>query len=66
MMMNMLENTHSTLGVEVYTYDVDSDQKFTQEQGVRSVPTLKFFEGGEIKRVKPGVMSEASLKEFVS
>jgi len=66
MMMKMLENTHSTLGVEVYTYDVDSDQKFTQEQGVRSVPTLKFFEGGEIKRSKPGVMSEASLKEFVS
>jgi predicted DsbA family dithiol-disulfide isomerase len=52
--------------VEVYTYDVDSDHKFTQEQGVRSVPTLKFFEGGEIKRAKPGVMSEDALKEFVS
>jgi thioredoxin 1 len=66
MLMKILGDVEPKLGVEVYTYDVDSDHKFTQEQGVRSVPTLKFIENGEIKRSKSGVMSEANLIEFVS
>jgi len=66
MLMRVLEESAPNLGVEVYTYDVDSDHKFTQSQGVRSVPTLKFFQNGEIKNVKTGVLSQAGLQELVS
>jgi thioredoxin 1 len=66
MLMKILEESEPNLGVQVYTYDVDSDHKFTQNHGVRSVPTLKFFKEGEIKASKSGVMSEAGIKEFIS
>jgi thioredoxin 1 len=66
MLMKMLEQSEPALGVEVYTFDVDSDQNFTREHAVRSVPTLKFIENGEIKRVKTGMMSEVALKDFVA
>jgi thioredoxin 1 len=66
MLMKILGDVEPKLGVQVYTYDVDSDHEFTKIHGVRSVPTLKFIENGEIKRSKSGVMSEASIAEFVS
>jgi thiol-disulfide isomerase/thioredoxin len=66
MMMRTLEDHESDLGVQVYTFDVDTDQKFTQEHSVRGVPTLKYFENGEIKRTKSGVMGLPQLREFVS
>jgi thioredoxin 1 len=66
MLMKILGDAEPNLGVQVYTFDVESDHKFTQDHGVRGVPTLMFIENGTIKRSKSGVMSEASLKEFVS
>ena len=38
---NILSDSEELLNVPVYTYNVDNDQKFTQEFNVRSVPTLK-------------------------
>ena len=66
MMMRTLEDSESDLGVEVFTFDVDSDSKFTQEHGVRGVPTLKFIQNGEVIRAKSGVMGLPQLREFVS
>lgn len=66
MLMKILENSEPNLGVPVYTFDVDSDSKFTQEQNVRGVPTLKYFENGQIKKVKSGVMTEPQIRELIS
>ena len=65
MLKNILISAESELGVPVYTYDIDSDHTFTSSSGVRSVPTLKLYEGGTEVRVKSGVMSAQQLKEFV-
>ena len=44
---NILSDSEELLNVPVYTYNVDTDKKFTQEFNVRSVPTLKLFDGGK-------------------
>ena len=65
MLKNILTSTESELGVPVYSYNIDSDHAFTSTSGVRSVPTLKLYDGGNEVRVKSGVMSAQQIKEFV-
>lgn len=65
-MMKTLEESEESLNVPVYTFDVDSDQNFSREQGVRGVPTLKFIENGQIKNTKSGVMGFGQLQQFIT
>lgn len=65
-MMKTLEESEQSLNVPVYTFDVDSDQNFSREQGVRGVPTLKFIENGQIKNTKSGVMGFGQLQQFIT
>jgi thioredoxin-like negative regulator of GroEL len=50
----------------VYTYNVDTDRNFTQEFNVRSVPTVKLFDGGKVVNSGSGVMNINQLQSFVS
>jgi thioredoxin-like negative regulator of GroEL len=34
--------------------------------GVRSIPTIKVFDGGEVKDTRVGVLAEQGIKELVS
>ena len=63
---NILSDSEELLNVPVYTYNVDTDQKFTQEFNVRSVPTLKLFDGGKVVNSGSGVMNINQLQSFVS
>lgn len=65
MLMNILKTTESELDVPVYTYDVDSDHSFTSEMGIKSVPTVKLYNGGQVVNTKSGVMNPQQIKEFV-
>jgi len=57
----------SSLSVPVYKFDIDSDIDFAvSEMGVRSVPTLKFFKGGEITNTKVGVVPVNDLVELIN
>lgn len=50
--------------VAVYKYNIESDREFTSELGIRSVPTIKAFKGGQEIATKVGVLQEAQLREM--
>ena len=43
--------------VTVATVDIDDNPRLAAQYGVRSVPTVMLFEGGEVKRVLVGARS---------
>lgn len=52
--------------VQMYTMDIDKNREFVSSLGIRSIPTIKVFDGGEVKDTKVGVIAEQSIKELVS
>ena len=52
--------------VQMYTMDIDKNREFVSSLGIRSIPTIKIFDGGEVKDTKVGVLAEQSIKELVS
>ena len=52
--------------VQMYTMDVDLNMDFAKKYGVRSVPTIKSFNVGEVSNTKVGVLSEGQIKELVT
>jgi thioredoxin 1 len=56
----------NTSDVQMYTLDVDSNRDFAMKYGVRSVPTIKTFNVGEVTNTKVGVLSEGQIKELVT
>jgi len=53
------------LPMNIYTLDIDSDRDFVMELGIRSVPTLKVYKGGEEVFSNVGVMSQSQLLEVM-
>ena len=49
--------------VNVYKFNIENDSELVSSLGVRAVPTLKFYSGGENKRTQTGMMSEQALIE---
>ena len=68
MMMPVFEKVASNNGtdVQMYTMDIDKNREFVSSLGIRSIPTIKIFDGGEVKETKVGVLAEQSIKELVS
>lgn len=56
----------NTTDVKMFTMDVDSNRDFAIKYGVRSVPTIKTFNMGNVAHTKVGVISEGQIKELVS
>jgi thioredoxin 1 len=52
--------------VKVYFCNIDEDHEMASAFGVRSIPTLVYIEGGEIKNRKVGIVSHSVLKEMVN
>ena len=51
----------------IYKYDVDSDRDYVvNELQIRSVPTIKVFNAGEVIETKVGVLTEGQIKELVN
>jgi thioredoxin-like negative regulator of GroEL len=65
-LMKILSESEELLNVPVYSYNVDTDPKFTKEFNVRSVPTVKLFDGGKVVNSGSGVMNINQLQSFVS
>ena len=52
---------------DVYKFDIDSDKEFAvSEMGIRSVPTLKIFKGGEVAVTKVGVVPVNELITLIN
>lgn len=56
----------NTSDVQMYTLNIDENKEVAMKYGVRSIPTIKVFDGGEVKDTKVGVIAEQSIKELVS
>ena len=52
--------------VQMHTVDIDENRDFAIKYGIRSIPTIKVFNGGEVKETKVGVLTEQGIKELVS
>jgi thioredoxin 1 len=56
----------NTTEVGMFTMDVDANRDLAVELGIRSVPTIKVFNGGGVVDTKVGVLRENQIKELVS
>ena len=52
--------------VEVIFCNVDKESDLAKEYGIRSIPTLLYFEKGEIKGKKIGNVSTGQIKELIN
>ena len=66
MLSRILETSGDKLGVPIYKFDVDSNRDFTMEQNVRSVPTLKLYEGSSVVKSHTGVLQESQFDSFLN
>ena len=51
--------------VSVYKFDIEQDKEMAVRLGVRSIPAIKGFNGGEVVTNKIGVITEAQLMDMV-
>lgn len=52
--------------VNMYTLNIDENREIAIQYGVRSIPTIKVFDGGEVKDTKVGVLAEQNIKDLIS
>ena len=64
--LGALEKSGEALPMNIYTLDIDSDRDFVMELGIRSVPTLKVYKGGEEVFSNVGVMTQSQLLEVMN
>jgi thioredoxin 1 len=57
---------NNSTDVQMYTLNIDENRDTAVKYGVRSIPTIKVFDGGEVKETRVGVIAEQSIKELVS
>ena len=50
--------------VSVYKFNIETDRELAAELGVRSIPTIKGFKGGQEMITKVGVLQESQLREM--
>ena len=56
----------NTTYVQMYTLDVDLNREIAMSLGVRSVPTIKMFNAGEVIDTKVGMQSETQLNDMIN
>jgi thioredoxin len=52
--------------IQLYTLNVEENKEFAAELGIRAIPTVKTFSGGEQKFSSPGMLAEVRIKELAS
>mgnify|MGYP000303671584 CR=1 FL=1 len=51
--------------VQIAKLDVDQNRASAEKYGVRGIPTLMLFEGGEAKATKVGALNKSQLAAFL-
>lgn len=63
----LTEDQYKDKQYNIYKFDVDSDREYAMEElGLRSVPTVKFYKGGNEVMSKVGVMSVTEVLNVIS
>lgn len=57
--------SENTTDVQMYSMDVDRNREVAMALGVRSVPTIKVFNGGNVTNTKVGILQENEIKGLV-
>lgn len=52
--------------VSVYKFNIEEDKEMAMRLGVRSIPAIKGFNGGENVINKVGVLSESQLMDMIN
>jgi thioredoxin 1 len=52
--------------VQMYTLNIDHNREIALSLGIRSIPTVKMFNSGEVVETKVGMMNEGQIKDLVT
>lgn len=55
----------NTSDVKMYTMNIDLNKEAAIGFGIRSIPTIKVFNGGSVIGTKVGMLNETSIKDIV-
>jgi thioredoxin 1 len=58
-------STENETEVEMYTMNVDLNKEISSTLGIRSIPTVKIFNEGNVVDTRVGVMGENNIKSLV-
>jgi len=50
----------------MYTFNIDNNKEVAMSLGIRSIPTVKVFNAGEVVETKVGLMNEGQIKTMVT
>jgi thioredoxin 1 len=68
MMKPIFEKVASTnqSDVKMYTLNIDNNRQVAMSLGIRSIPTVKMFNAGQVVETKIGLLSENQINELVT
>ena len=68
MMKPIFEKVSSTneSDVHMYTMNIDNNREIAMAMGIRSIPTVKMFNAGQVVETKVGLLSENQINELVT
>ena len=68
MMKPIFEKVSSTneSDVRMYTMNIDNNREIALSLGIRSIPTVKMFNSGQLVETKVGMLSENQINELVN
>lgn len=52
--------------VQMYTMDIDLNRDIAMSLGIRSIPTIKVFQNGDVIDTKVGLMNEGQINEILT
>jgi thioredoxin 1 len=55
----------NTSNVQMYTLNIDHNREIAVTLGIRSIPTVKVFNSGQIVETKVGLLNEGQINEMV-
>lgn len=59
-------NSNKNGNVQMYTMDIDLNKEIAIGLGIRSIPTIKVFNGGSVIDTKVGLLNESQIKGMVT
>jgi thioredoxin 1 len=67
MIAPILDETASTYGerLQIAKMNVDENREVPAKFGIRGIPTLMLFKGGQLAATKVGALSKAQLSQFL-
>ena len=58
--------TSNESNVQMYTMNVDMNREVAASLGIRSIPTVKTFNEGQVIETKVGLLNEGQINEMVT